>query len=90
MELEFSVGTSICGLVLWHHNLMLRGGDVGDGNLFAPEEEQSVPLRSSKSSPDCSSSGFTSLEAAEDEALKYLAEVLVESFLLQKNHGNTK
>ena len=84
------MGTSIHELVPWHYSLMLRGGDIGDGNLFAPEEEQSEPLRSSKSSPDCSSFGFTSLEAAEDEALKYLAEVLVESFLLQKNHGNTK
>lgn len=69
---------------------MLRRGDIGNENVFVPKEEQSRPLRSSKSSPDCSSFGFTNLEAAEDDALKYLAGILVDAFLLQKIYGINK
>ena len=66
---------------------MLRRGDNGDENMFAPEEEQSRPLRSSKPPSDCSSSGFISSQATEDTALEYLAEILVEAYLSQINYG---
>ena len=72
---------------LWHTHLMLRRGDNDDGNVFAPEEEQSRPLRSSKSPSDCPSSGFISSHVAEDTALEYLAEILVDAYLSQIKYG---
>ena len=75
---------------LWLNGVMLRRGKKDGQSVFAPKEGQSSPLRSSKSPSDCSSFGFINSIATEDEALKHLAEILVESFLLQKQYGNTK
>ena len=71
-------------LVLCLTKQMLRRGSKRRVNAFMPTEGQSGPLRSSKQTLDCPSVGFTSSDSAEDEALKRLAEILVESFLAQQ------
>ena len=77
-------------MVLRQYGDMLRRGKKDGHSVFAPKEGQSQPLRSSKSPSDCSSFGVINSIATEDEALRHLAEILVESFLLQKTYGNAK
>ena len=61
----------------------LHANDITDNN-FVPEEGQRDLACSNKKSVRCPSSGFNPNEVSEDEALEYLASILVEAFLDKK------